>query len=212
MVHFKGVDSAYRRKPRKRACTNTDNYWKLGLYRCSEMTVKDLIKYLQKRGYHCRANISRPDVIDAIGRYQRGLMSYDGLSVAELRTFCKARGLPSKAATASSLAHALEKADDLATFPKFFDLPAELRNIIYELFFRGLPKFDDKHVQPPLTMASSQLRAESLPLFYECATFEMFAQFFPGRSMGVAIRPCTKSLMYMPAANFKRIKAFDLFW
>jgi hypothetical protein len=212
MVQFKAVDTTYRGKLRRIICSTKDNYWKLGLYRCSEFTVQELIKYLQKRGYHCRANISRPHVIDAVGRYQRGLMSYDGLSVAELQTFCKAKGLPSKATTASRLARALEKADDLATFPKFFDLPAELRNIIYELFFRSLRNFDDKHVQPPLTMASRQFRAESLPLFYECATFDMFAQSYPGRSTDVDIRPCTKALMYMPAANFKRIKTFDLFW
>ena len=92
-------------------------------------------------------------------------MSYEGRSVDELRAFCKARGLPAKATTASRLARALEKADDLATFPRFLDLPAEIRNIIYELHFHDFDPFRGQHAQPPLTLASKQLRSEALPLF-----------------------------------------------
>lgn len=215
MVQFKPGDTAYRKNSRSSICSKTDNYWKLGLYHCNNMTVKSLTDFLKMGGYYCRANISRSDAIEAIGRYQRGLMSYDGLSVAELRAFCKARGLPGNGMTASRLARTLQEADDLVTFPKFFDLPPEIRNIIYELFYRSLSNFYDKHVQPPLTMASRQIRAESLSLFYECATFDMFAQCVPsppGRSTSVGMRSCTKSLMYMPAANFDRIKTFNLFW
>jgi hypothetical protein len=142
-------------------------------------------------------------------------MSYEGRGVDELQAFCKARGLPTKATTASRLVRILVKADDAATFPRFFDLPAEIRNMIYELFFRDLKSFGNKHVQPPLTLASRQLRAEGLPLFYECATFDLFAQ--TARRMGpsketVEMSSCIKSLLYMPAANFKRIKKFNLFW
>lgn len=215
MVQFKSVDTAYRKKSRTPTSSKADNYWKLGLYRYKDRTVKNLIQYLKNRGYHCRENISRPDAIDAIGRYQRGLMSYDGLTLNELQALCKARGLPGNATRTSNLVRTLRKADDLATFPKFFDLPAEIRNIIYELFFRSLPNFDDKHFQPPLTMASRQLRAESLSLFYECATFEMFARSLgrnPSELQDLGLRSCTRSLMYMPAANFDRIKTFNLFW
>jgi hypothetical protein len=69
MVQFKSVDTAYRKKSRTPTSSKADNYWKLGLYRYKDRTVKNLIQYLKNRGYHCRENISRPDAIDAIGRY-----------------------------------------------------------------------------------------------------------------------------------------------
>jgi hypothetical protein len=46
MVQFKAVDTKYRGKFCKIISSTTDNYWKLGLYRCSEFTIQDLIKYL----------------------------------------------------------------------------------------------------------------------------------------------------------------------
>ncbi|KAK5113188.1 hypothetical protein LTR85_011006 [Meristemomyces frigidus] len=56
----------------------------------------------------------------------------------------------------------------------FLDLPAELRNIIYML---ALPRDAPVHPcteerqQPAITMASSQIREESLPLYYAFNTF-----------------------------------------
>lgn len=144
-------------------------------------------------------------------------MSYEGCSVDELQAFCKARGLPAKATTASRLARALETADDLATFPRFLDLPAELRNAIYELHFHGFDSFSGEHVQPPLTMASRQLRSETLPLFYDCATFELRAKSFLATRQGVRrsapefIR-ILSYFSYMPAASFACINKFDLHW
>jgi hypothetical protein len=142
-------------------------------------------------------------------------MSYEGRGAAELQTFCKARGLPTKAITASRLARALEKADDLITFPRFFDLPAEIRNIIYELFFNALNSFESKHVQPPLTLASSQLRSEALPVFYDCATFNLRATCRMHRynmQQHESNILHSTSLIYTPAANFKRMKNIDLHW
>lgn len=194
-----------------------NSYWKLGLYSYHGKTIKNLIEYLKDEGYECRENINRPGVIDAIGRHQRGLMSYEGCSVDELQAFCKARGLPAKATTASRLARALETADDLATFPRFLDLPAELRNAVYELHFHGFDSFSGQYVQPPLTLSSRQLRSETLPLFYDCATFDLVAMSFPALRQGVQ-RPAPEcirifsSFTYMPAASFACINKFDLHW
>jgi hypothetical protein len=178
-----------------------------------------LFEYLRDRGYECRQNVSRPGVVDALGRYQRGLISYEGRSVNELQAFCEARGLPAKGTSASRLARALEKADDLATFPRFFDLPAEIRNVIYELHFHGFDPFRTQYVQPPLTLASRQLRSEALSLFYDCATFELSASTSRHlRKRGVHqhgpkhINIHTSAFMYMPAASFRLIKEFDLSW
>lgn len=158
-------------------------------------------------------------MVDAIVRYQRGLMSYEGCSVNELHAFCKARGLSAKGASASRLAHALKQADDLITFPRFFDLPAEIRNVIYELHLHGFDPFKTQHFQPPLTLASRQLRSEALPLFYDCATFELSASTtYRPRRRGVHqygsnyINIHSSCFEYMPAAIFSRVKKFDLTW
>lgn len=198
-------------------CNIKNSYWKLGLTSYHGKTIKNLIEYLKDEGYECREKISRPGVIDAIGRHQRGLMSYEGCSVDELQAFCKARGLPAKATTASRLARALETADDLATFPRFLDLPAELRNAIYELHFHGFDSSSGENVQPPLTMASRQLRSETLPLFYDCATFDLRAISFLAIRQGVqqfapACIRIFSSFTYMPAASFACINKFDLHW
>ena len=239
MVQFKPVETSYHSSRRRYSrltynrliCNIKNSYWKLGLYSYRGKTIKNLIQYLKDEGYECREKISRPGVIDAIGRHQRGLMSYEGCSVDELQAFCKARGLPAKATTASRLARALETADDLATFPRFLDLPAELRNAIYELHFHGFDSFNGEHVQPPLTMASRQLRSETLPLFYDCATFHLSATSIHVGRPGVrrpatsihaqrpeVCRPPPESIRilscftYMPAASFACINRFDLHW
>lgn len=175
MVQFKTIDIRYRNSLAFSAHPWPNSYWKLGLNGYKGRTNKELVGYLKDHGYECRNTTSRPGVVDAIGRHHRGLMSYEGRNLNELQAFCKARGLPTKATTASGLARALERADDLATFPRFFDLPAEIRNVIYELHFDDFEPFEEKFVQPPLTLASRQLRSEALPLFYDCATFGLTA-------------------------------------
>jgi hypothetical protein len=113
MVQFKTTDIAYRKRYSYSDSTYAwwDSYWKLGFDR--HKTIKYLFEYLRDRGYECRQNVSRPGVVDALGRYQRGLISYEGRSVNELQAFCEARGLPAKGTSASRLARALEKADIL---------------------------------------------------------------------------------------------------
>jgi len=220
MVQFKTDDIAYRKKKYTGFARDdwANRYWKLGFISYRGWTIKQLVGYLKDRGYECREKTSRPVVVDAIGRYQRGLMSYEGRNVDELRVFCKDRGLPAKVTSASRLARALENADDLATFPRFLDLPAEIRNIIYELHFYDFDPFRGQHAQPPLTLASRQLRLEALPLFYDCATFGLFATSHHPRKRGV-IQPGhqyialnSSDFTSMPAADFTRIKKFDLRW
>lgn len=222
MVQFKTDDIAYRKGYSYTKYDWANSYWKLGLDSYRDKTIKELGRCLRGKGYECRENISRLAVVDAIGRCQRGLMSYEGRAVDELQTFCKARGLPTKATTASGLIRALEKADDLATFPRFFDLPPEIRNVIYELHFNDFDTFTEKHAQPPLTLASRQLRLEALPLFYDCVTFGLSAVihgYVPRRkgvrSLGFKpkyLQLDFSSFMRMPAASFVRIPKFDLHW
>jgi hypothetical protein len=217
MVQFLVIDEddehRYRKGHAKSAIKDKNSYWKLGLD--EDQSARKMIKYLEDHGYRCRGNATKTVALDAVGRYQRGLMSYEGLSVSELQSLCKAKGLSSKAKTASRLARALEKADDNAMF-RFLDLPAEIRNMIYELYFLELPNLSGSHIQPPLTLASRLLRTEALPLFYGCATFvftilsdtdvENGGLNTTGFSCGA------HKMMQIPVANFSQIKNFRLEW
>jgi hypothetical protein len=211
MVEFKNFD--FNAKRGEHFVKTHSPYWKLGFDK--DTAAPRAIAYLNANGYTCRQNATKRFALDAVGRYQRGLISYERFSMAELKVFCKARGLPSKATTVSRLARALERADDAATFRRFFKLPPELRVMIYELHFQSFDDIDARHSQPPLTLASRQLRTEALPLFYKCATFTMLAHSFREH---LSLRPHLRSLgsmdslAYMPAANFVRIKKFNLDW
>jgi hypothetical protein len=142
-------------------------------------------------------------------------MSYEGLSVSDLQSFCKDRGLPSKAKTASRLARALEKADDNATF-RLLDLPPEIRNMIYERYISDLPNIRCLHIQPPLTLASRVLRSEALPLFYSCATFVFTIRSDTDVDNGgdntTGFSGGARRMLKMPAANLSQIKNFSLTW
>jgi hypothetical protein len=203
MVQFRDEDDFQRLR--------SDSYWKLGLHH--SQSARQTIWYLQDRGYQCRKNATKTatkkTALDLLGRYQRGLMSYEGLGVLELRSLCDARGLSTKATTAGRLTRALEKADDNATF-RLLDLPPEIRNLIYELHFSDFDEISTSYAQPPLTLASKQLRAEALPLFYGCATFVCGIDdydVFEDRFTEDAER-----LLRMPAASLSQIKNFTVRW
>ena len=192
--------------------TDKNSYWKLGL--SEYQSARKTIIYLEDHGFRCRENANKAVASDAVGRYQRGLMSYEGLNVSELRSLCKAKGVSSKAKTASRLARALEKADDNATF-RLLELPPEIRNLIYELHFSDLGEISTSYAQPPLALASRQLRAEALPLFLGSATFVctidntlLFDMYFSGNHF----MECTSKLLSMPSASLSQIRNFKLTW
>ena len=81
MVQFLSFDEEYH------VITGNNSYWKLGL--SEYQNARKTIKYPEEHGYGCRENASKAVTLDAVGRYQRGLMSYEGLSVSELQSLCK---------------------------------------------------------------------------------------------------------------------------
>lgn len=207
MVQFLSFDEE------RHVITDNNSYWKLGL--SAYQNARKTIKYLEEHGYRCRENASKAVTSNHVGNGPRRPMSYEGLSVSGLQSLCKAKGVSSKAKTASRLARALEKADDNATF-RFLDLTAEIRNVIYELYFLDLPDLTSSHIQPPLTLASSVLRTEALPLFYGSSTFvftilsntdvDNCGYNTIGFSWGA------DKMMQMPAANLSQVKNFRVTW
>lgn len=215
MVQFKrdgglgvGKEEPYERGYRK------NRYWKLGFY--TDKTALELKSHLAAYDYKCPKNASKAELLDAVGRCQRGLLSYEKCSVDELLGFCLARklSLPSERMTVPRLARILEDADDEvdATFPRFMELPPELRNMIYELHFRDYDEISTEYCPPPITEVS-RIGAESLPLFYKNVSFTwdlsldtnfcIYAHTFTGDS---------HSLTRMPAADLARIKNLKLHW
>jgi hypothetical protein len=152
-----------------------------------------LLEMLKDRRYTCK---SRTKVLiqKHFVRCQRGLLSYEGLPIRELKLFIKQRGIPitaGKKPTLSSLKAQLEQADDDLTFDRFCDLPPELRQKIFQQYFDSFGQYVDSTGchrfgrpvcagQPPITMTSKQTRQEALPLFYSRCEFDIV----PWRSGG----------------------------
>lgn len=106
-------------------------------------------------------------------REERGLLIYEHCTIAELKGFIKARHLqmPKGRAHKAEFIAVLEAADEEPVFDKFRSLPAELRNAVYKEYVDDLPRLPVLPHQPPLTLASSQIRKESLPIYYDRAVF-----------------------------------------
>jgi hypothetical protein len=148
-----------------------DDYWKLE--RHWARSVKTLTAQLQQRNYKVLKLANKDRLVQMLSRHDRGLLSYDGCRVEELRMFCTQRGLSPSAMqrpNKAQLVKMLEQADDKAAFPHFMDLPAELRVHIYILYFGSLPELAQP-AQPPISKASRITRTESLPIFYKKCSF-----------------------------------------
>jgi hypothetical protein len=83
----------------------------------------------------------------------------------------KIEALRAKAKKAAYIKVLLD-ADDTAVFDRFFELPPEVRKIVYKKHYDDFPYLLLPH-QPPLTLASKLLRAEALPSFFEQTTFAL---------------------------------------
>lgn len=147
-----------------------DEYWKI---RPSDVYSGDKLKSdMKERGFKGLSSARKKRLLQATSRMNRGLLSYDGCLPRELKSFCVQRRLLLAAELMNlrkrELVNVLERADDEARFPRFLDLPPELREWIYKLYFRSLPKLEEP-TQPPISTISRLIRIESLPNFYkEC--------------------------------------------
>lgn len=207
MVHYK----PFRGRKAKTDTDRRNTYWMLGFY---NKTAYELRVILEEYGYQYPSSATKAVLMEAVGRCQRGLLCYKNCSITELRAFCDARSLtvPSNSTTVSRLSRVLEIADDDATFPRFLDLPVELRVKIYELHFLDYAKMQTRHRQPPLTLVP-QIRAEALPLFYGCVTFTWhLTPWSSPPNIGHHFHVSSRPLLKMPAANLAQVRNFHLHW
>lgn len=161
-------------------CTCTDRgdatqYWKLT---CTKHTTAIEAKELMPPSF-CPTSAKKDKSLTLLHRYERGLLSYERYTKAELQVFINGRGLQQgipKSGPKKDLVARLERADDSVTFDRFGDLAPEIRLRIYELHFRSLPPMTTP-VQPPITTTARLVREESLPVFFDTCRFS-FASWY----------------------------------
>jgi hypothetical protein len=154
-----------------------NDYWKL--QRADIRNASSLRNELQAKNFTVLRNTITRRLRALYVRCQRGLLSYEGLPLRELRLYVAQRGLSlplDEKPTIGILKAQLEQADDENAFEHFSELPPELRQIIYSLHFESFVESESRSglkYQPPITLASRNIRQESLPLFYECCDFKV---------------------------------------
>jgi hypothetical protein len=124
-------------------------------------------------------------------------VGYDECSIEELIKFINDRGIGDRRLQASDifdfrikkmriyqrfLVQKLMKADDERMFTKLFELPPEIRNVIYSYYVADFGKDASSSrdlqalrtpTQPPLAKVSRTLRHEVLPIFYNQCRFRI---------------------------------------
>lgn len=172
------------------SCNDNDGYWKLDGK--GDKTIAQRKTLLTEKGYHCQAQINKASALDAYGRCQRGILSYRGYDLTTLREFCVNRGLPESLSgrkSRASLVRVLENADDNATLEKLFELPPELRDMVYKFHFESFDKLYYNYRQPPPLLASSRLRQEPLACFYRYCSLPLAANWSVGRDVRQPRKP-----------------------
>lgn len=176
--------------------TSRRHWWKIEAWECSLYGYGPgkAKKYLTERNFAFGKEGQSVEHIEYLcSRAQRGMISYHKCSLVELRKFCKQRGVHvsehhnhstdyvQKSLSKDQLRDVLEYSDEQARLPRFKELPAELRVMIYKYSFNMMhgPQNEDWRVKaldldpPPIVSVSKLLRQESLPLLYEEAVLRI---------------------------------------
>ena len=149
---------------------HSDLYWRLR--HGDKATKSDLESELKAAGYGL-TTASKSLLLAQANRVKRGFtVRYQFCTLAELNGFAKARKL-SKSKYHHQQVMRLAVADDQRTFPKFLQLPPEIRNLVYHFHFAAMPRKLRTCSQPPIARTSTQLRSEALSLFYSTKCIEL---------------------------------------
>jgi hypothetical protein len=108
---------------------------------------------------------------------ERFALDYSSCTIEELRQFCLDRlgSAPVRDASKEDIIHHLHQADKEAQFPRFTELPAELRNRVYqELLMVERSRYKRDHLWPQILSVSKQLYAEAEDVLYADNEFEIF--------------------------------------
>lgn len=153
-----------------------DEYWKLDTY--ENLTKPQILERLKAIGHTTVRNSWTKRALATVPqRHDRGFMCFDKYSPIDLHEFARNRNLSRRehhrnwfhAATdknLGSLIQDLEQSDRQWIFPRFTELPAELRRIIYGFYIADFPGSLRLPTKPPLSRTCKLLRQEVLPMFY----------------------------------------------
>ncbi|KAK4610235.1 hypothetical protein CLAFUW4_13842 [Fulvia fulva] len=150
-----------------------DLYWKVNEYH--GIGKEGLKALLEARGNHVTAGSSIRKLSSELWRRDLGQVDYGKCETEDLRAFVVARRIAVKGEAEKTpreqLIDQLEARDEEPQFTKSLDLPAEMRNRVYELYFAS---FEDPiwvPAPPPLTQVSQVIRTETIGMFYSSCTF-----------------------------------------
>lgn len=144
-----------------------------------------LIKYIQETSHldwsadECLTLLRRPQrtrLLDLAVRIKCGHLVYEKYDFEELKSFAEARGIDTLHYRKKwAFVKALEHADDTVAFPKFMQLPLEIRAGIYAYYFDADPAFVSP-LLPSLALVSHQVRQEILPVFFRTCRFTIILE------------------------------------
>lgn len=150
----------------------SDRYWRTPQYVFGlALSIGEARALLKSHNYPHTGPASEFEAL--LNCIARSLPGYEKCKIAELRHFVQQRGLgDEESMTRKELIDALRLADRNPRFGRLLDLPAEVRNTVYELYCSD---FSDEALHlptwPPLARVNKQLRREVLPTFYSECTF-----------------------------------------
>ncbi|KAK3653233.1 hypothetical protein LTR56_004769 [Elasticomyces elasticus] len=197
MVQYRTNQRAY--SPRSEEARD---WWKLDDRQ--DVTRNDARSILQKRGFAHIKSSTKPRFVALLLRSDRGLRSYEKCSKAELLELCLAQG------HARSDTRNVSKADLIALlenhepdFPRFMELPPELRLHVYE---QHLASFESVGlcVPTPITAVCQTVRTEALPLFFDTHRF-----LFDAENLW-AVSPAGPNLADLPDSAFSQMRKLRL--
>jgi hypothetical protein len=159
--------------------SSAKGWWKL--HSGEQHGTKQLLQILEDGKYPFKSKSKGlPRLRALFVRCQRGLMSYEGTPLSELKLYVTQRALPvipGQKVTVTGLKAQLEQADEDFTFP-FSELFPELRNMVFSYYFNSFddpPRYLVPRCQPPITHVSRTVRRESLPIFYGRFNFRIIS-------------------------------------
>ncbi|CAK3867555.1 Hypothetical predicted protein [Lecanosticta acicola] len=156
-----------------------NEYWKFHLPSFIHLSMKQMKQMMDDLGVSYPKSGNKEQITRALFRAQLGLTQYHNCSNTQLRKFIHDRKIDASGVIGGKfignhreLVSLLERADEHPQFHKFMDLPAELRNRVYEYHFSDM-RTAYAPAQPPISRASRVLRQESLSMFYSICIFNI---------------------------------------
>jgi hypothetical protein len=196
---------SFQRTIRGRLGLPTDIYWRFDSV-LVHLMMEDSRKLLEPHKYPCKGSTEGLKYFAL--RALRCLPSYERHKVSELRLLAHQRGIDvATKAIRKQMIEALCLADENSHFERFLDLPAELRERIYELHCAD---FADEvltnSTYPPLARLDKQFRDKLLPIFYKDCTFGMvlMADSLCNKPVAHVLRGCSARRLFSSNDSTRR--------